>query len=162
MSTPIDRGPILQQPDSVYAQARDEALKFKWTESEKAKRDLGEFALGLWACKYWRPFLRWRWLEHLEGKRFCAEFNADQFGLLQRPITSDHMMLGQIVDMLKMGWENLEILLWAVDSKIPCATVHEILTKLRVNDTHLPSPFEDLAKRISEQLHHSLELSDRL
>jgi hypothetical protein len=157
MSTPHDRGFTEIQPFSVYAEGQAEALKFKWTESEKANRDLGELALCLWQKKHWRLFLRSRWLEHLEGKRFCSEFNADQFGLLQRPITSHQMVLDRILDLLKMGRENLEILIWAVDSQIPCDPVQEILSKLRLNDSHLPPPFEHLAKRINEQLLHSLE-----
>jgi hypothetical protein len=130
---------------SLYAEGLEEALKFKWIESQKANRDLGEFALWQWGLAHWRMFLRWRWLEHLEGKRFCAELNADQFGLLQRPFTSHHDLLNRIVEMLKMGQENLQIIYWAVESQIPCEPIHEILSMLRVNDVRLPSPFEHLA-----------------
>lgn len=145
MSTPVHQGDNRLQCFSLYAEGRDEALKFKWIESQKANRDLGEFALWLWQQRHWRLFLRSRWIEHLEGKRFCSEFNADQFALLQRPITSDHSLLQQIVDRLRMGQENLEIIYWAIEWRIPCDRVREILAVLRVNDARLPSPFEHLA-----------------
>ncbi len=130
---------------SLYAEGHEEALKFKWIESQKANRDLGEFALAQWSLAHWRMFLRSRWIEHLEGKRFCSELNADQFGLLQRPFTDHRHILERIIDRLRTGQENLEIIRWAVESGIPCEPVHEILCVLKVNDARLPSPFEHLA-----------------
>ena len=36
---------------SVYAESEQEALRYKWIESEKAGRDLGEAALRRWWAK---------------------------------------------------------------------------------------------------------------
>jgi hypothetical protein len=130
---------------SLYAEGHEEALKFKWIESQKANRDLGEFALWQWSRAHWQPFLRSRWIEHLEGKRFCSELNADQFALLQRPFTNHGLLLERILDRLKSGQENLEIINWAVECEMPCQAVCEILGVLKLNDLHLPSPFEHLA-----------------
>src|SRR5438874_909184 len=46
---------------SVYAEAEREADVFKWLESERAGRDLGEEALRRWARQHWSPFLRACW-----------------------------------------------------------------------------------------------------
>ena len=72
------------EKSSVYAESEQEALRFKWIESEKAGRDLGEVALRRWVQQHWWGYLRARWLEHLHGKRFWVELDRGDFGLLQR------------------------------------------------------------------------------
>src|SRR4051794_12760413 len=52
---------------SVYVHGEQEALKYKWIESEKAGYDLGEDAIRRWVKCHWWGFLRARWLEHLQG-----------------------------------------------------------------------------------------------
>ena len=130
---------------SIYAEGEDEAHRFKWIESEKARRDLGEFALRRWSQAYWRSFTRYRWIEHLEGKRFFSELSDEQFGLLRRSFTNHENLLDRIVDRLRMGQENLDIIDWAVASDMPCGPVHEILMVLKVNEARLPAPFEQMA-----------------
>jgi len=64
------------QRASVYAECEKEANRFKWIESEKAGRDLGEQAIRRWVKEHWWGYLRARWLEHLEGKQFWEELTA--------------------------------------------------------------------------------------
>nr|MBA3544497.1 hypothetical protein [Chthoniobacterales bacterium] len=54
---------------------REEVLKHKWIESEKAGHDLGEAAIRRWVQFHWWGYLRARWLEHLQGKRFWFELD---------------------------------------------------------------------------------------
>ena len=49
---------------SIYTDCRAEADRFKWIESEKAGRDLGEGAIKRWVQDHWWGYLRARWLEH--------------------------------------------------------------------------------------------------
>ena len=67
---------------SLHQCAEEEALQFKWIESQKAGHDLGETAIRAWIGQHWRGFLRHRWLEHLQGKTFWIELEQQDFGLV--------------------------------------------------------------------------------
>src|SRR5258708_20786964 len=72
------------EKSSVYLDGEQEALRYKWIESEKAGRDLGEAAIRRWVQNHWWGYLRARWLEHLQGRRFWVELDRGDFGLLLR------------------------------------------------------------------------------
>src|SRR5689334_566503 len=127
---------------SVYQDCEQEALRFKWIESEKAGCDLGEAAIRRWVRDHWWGYLRARWLEHLHGKRFWVELDRGDFGLLQRRFDDKTLLLDRILDRLKAGQENLDILLWAQDWAIPMGAVFEILEALDINSRRLAHRFE--------------------
>src|SRR5271155_4989527 len=127
---------------SVYIDGEQEALKFKWIESEKAGCDLGEAAIRRWVQCHWWGYLRARWLEHLQGKRFWVELDRGDFGLLGRRFSGDLVLLDRILDRLKAGKENLDIILWAADWGIPFEPVREILEALDVNGRRLVHRFD--------------------
>ena len=88
---------------SVYADGEQEALRYKWIESERAGHDLGESAIRRWVQCHWWGFLRARWLEHLQGKRFWVELDRGDFGLLQRRFHEQAVLLGEH---LYYGWQE--------------------------------------------------------
>src|ERR1700730_6454986 len=90
---------------SVHDCGAVEAERHKWIESEKAGRDLGEWAIRCWVREHWNGFLRDRWLEHLQGRTFWIELDHDDFGLLQRAFR-DSMLIDSILEHLKEGQEN--------------------------------------------------------
>ncbi len=126
---------------SVYVEGSHEAQRFKWIESEKAGRDLGESAIRSWVQKHWNGFLRARWLEHLEGRTFWIELDHDDFGLLQRAF-QDSVLIGEITCRLKCGWENLDILIWAIDHLIHMDEVLSILESLDINSRRIEFQLE--------------------
>src|SRR6478609_10702474 len=106
----------LVRPDvrlSVQDCGAIEAQRHKWIESEKAGRDLGEWAIRCWVREHWNGFLRARWLEHLQGRTFWIELDHNDFGLLQREFR-DSGLIDDILWRLKSGWENLDVLCWAL------------------------------------------------
>ena len=127
---------------SVYVDSVREAERFKWIESEKAGYDLGEEALKRWVRQYWHQYLRARLLEHLEGRVFWAELDRNDFGLLRRAFPEDRPLLDQIVDRLRCGSENLEIIVWAHDWGVPLSRVCAILERFNINARRL-TPFID-------------------
>ena len=127
---------------SGYAESEQEALKFKWIESEKAGRDLGEDAIRRWVKHHWWGYLRARWLEHLQGKCFWVELDRGDFGLLQREFHDNTLLLDRILDRLKTGKENLDIILWAMDWCLPIPPVLHILEALDVNSRRLAHRFD--------------------
>lgn len=129
---------------SVYAESEQEALRFKWIESEKAGRDLGEAALRRWVQKHWCGYLRARWLEHLQGKRFWVELDRGDFGLLANRFEDNTLLLDRILDRLKAGHENLHIILWAQEWHLPMGRVLEILEALDINSRRLAHRFDPL------------------
>jgi hypothetical protein len=127
---------------SVYADCEQEALRYKWIESEKAGRDLGEIAIRRWVQNHWWGYLRARWLEHLQGKHFWVELDRGDFGLLQRTFHDNTLLLDRILDRLKAGDENLDVIQWALDWGIPTDAVIQILEALDINSRRLSHRFD--------------------
>jgi hypothetical protein len=113
-----------------------EALRYKWIESEKAGRDLGESAIRCWVREHWNGFLRAKWLEHLQGRTFWIELDHNDFGLLQRSFR-DSPLIDEILRRLKAGNENLDVLNWAIDVDLPMVEVLEILEALDINSRRI-------------------------
>jgi hypothetical protein len=127
---------------SIYADCEAEAAKFKWIESEKAGFDLGESAIRNWVRDHWTGYLRAKWLEHLQGKCFWIELDRGDFGLLQHQFQDQRDLLDPILDKLKSGQENLDIICWAKTSHISLAVVMQILEALDINSRRLIHQFE--------------------
>ena len=136
------RGCPVMEKASVYAESEQEALRYKWIESEKAGHDLGEEALRRWVQQHWWGYLRARWVEHLQGKRFWVELDRGDFGLLERKFHDNTLLLERILDRLKAGQENLHIICWAHDWGIPVTPVLEILEALDINSRRLAHRFD--------------------
>ncbi len=132
---------------SVYADSDQEALRFKWIESEKAGRDLGEAALRRWVQQHWWGYLRARWVEHLQGTRFWVELDRGDFGLIKVRFQDSPILLDRILDRLKTGKENLDVILWALDFGVPLKDVREILQVLDINSRRLAHRFDPLPCR---------------
>ena len=128
---------------SLCADCRVEVDRYKWIESEKAGHDLGEAAIRRWICDHWSGYLRARWLEHLHGKCFWIELKCDTFGLVKEKFQDHKELLNTIVDKLKQGQENLDILLWACDRNISSTLVIDILEALDINSLRLVRAFDD-------------------
>ncbi len=125
---------------SVHLIGEEEAQRHKWIESEKAGRDLGEWAIRCWVREHWNGFLRERWLEHLQGRNFWIELDHDDFGLLQREFRSSPL-IEDVLTMLKCGHENLNVLNWAIDNDRPMEEVFQILEVLDINSRRIECLF---------------------
>ena len=126
---------------------KEEALQFKWIESERAGHDLGDMAIRTWICQHWNGFLRQRWLEHLQGKTFWIELEQCDFGILRREFQSSPL-LDPIIEMLKLGRENLDIIQWAlINHHSSMREVREILRQLDVNSARIECSFDPLRGR---------------
>jgi hypothetical protein len=130
------------QKSSIHIEAEQEAAQYTWIESEKAGYDLGEQAVWQWVRQHWWGFLRTRWLEHLQGKRFWIELDRGDFGILQWEFREDAILLDRILDRLKAGQANLDILNWAVGWGIPTQRVFRILEVLDINSRRMMSRFD--------------------
>ncbi len=138
-----DGGRSPRPRSSIWEDSTKEIDRYKWIESEKAGRDLGETAVRQWIRAYWWTYLRARWLEHLEGKVFWVELDAGDFGKLQRLETQHPLLLDCILDRLKSGQENLAIMTWAMDWNIPMEPVMQILLDLDVNGRRMACRFDN-------------------
>jgi hypothetical protein len=130
---------------SVQDEGQEEAKRYKWIESEKAGRDLGEWAILCWVKQHWNGFLRERWLEHLHGRTYWIELDCNDFGLLNRRFRGS-AIFEQILARLKAGQENLHIVNWAIDERQPMDEVHEILEALDINSRRIEF---QLARRLT-------------
>ena len=126
---------------SIWDDSQREIDTYKWIVSEHAGYDLGEAAVRRWIKEHWSGYLRARWIEHLQGKRFWIELDRDDFGLLTGKFQDQTLLLDRIVDRLIAGGENLHILLWAQDCQIPMEDVLQILEALDINSKRLSYRF---------------------
>jgi len=133
-STPVEPPAYVK---SVYSDCVEEAARFKWIQSEKAGYDLGESAIRQWVADHWTGYLRARWVEHLQGKCFWVELDRGDFGLLQHEFQDRSQLLDAILDRLKAGQENLDVIDWANACHIPMGPVIEILAALDINSRRL-------------------------
>jgi hypothetical protein len=129
---------------SVYEDCEKEAAQFKWIESEKAGCDLGDQAIRRWVREHWNGYLRARWVEHLHGKKYWKELDRGDFGLLQRCFHENTLLLDRILDRLKTGQENLDVIRWALDWGIHLPDVQAILLALDINSRRLAHRFDPL------------------
>jgi hypothetical protein len=134
-----DRPPFVK---SVYQECVEEENRYKWIESERVGYDLGETAIRRWVQEHWTGYLRARWVEHLQGKCFWIELDRGDYGLLQREFQDQQPLLDAILDRLKSGKENLDVIVWACLSHIPMEPVCQILAALDVNSRRLAHRFE--------------------
>src|SRR5207249_1235035 len=121
------RGSESMEKCSLHAEGEQEALRHKWIESERAGRDLGDACIQRWVQDHWNGFLRARWLKHLQGEIFYYELEAGDFGLLQKRFAEKKELLKQILDRLINGQENLNVIVWSIDTGLPFSPIHEIL-----------------------------------
>ena len=129
------------EKSSVQVEGEKEALRYKWIESEKAGKDLGDHAIQRWVKEHWWGYLRARWVEHLQGRRFWMELDRNDFGLLEREFREHPLLLDRILDRIKSGQENLQIILWAQEWCVPIEAVLEILVRLDINSRRLACKF---------------------
>ena len=127
---------------SIWEDSQREIDCHKWIASQRAGRDLGEAAVREWIRRHWWDYLRARWLEHLQGKRYWLELDGGDFGLLRHQFQDKALLLDRIVDRLKERGENLSIINWAIDWHIPSNDVHEILLALNINAKRMSHRFE--------------------
>jgi hypothetical protein len=127
---------------SLFVECEQEAQRHKWIESEKAGHDLGDAAIRSWVKKHWWGYLRARWIEHLQGQQFWVELDRGDFGLLRTKFQEKALLMDRILDRIKAGQENLDIILWALDWAIPIDGVIEILIALDINSRRLACKFE--------------------
>jgi hypothetical protein len=145
VNTPVADRPVPRL--SVYTDCKVEIDRFKWIESERVGYDLGESAVRQWVKDHWRGYLRARWLEHLQGKRFWIELDRGDFGLLSRDFPTDRDLLNAILEQLKSGHENLDVLCWASHHQIPSDPVLRILEALDINSRRLLYRFDTSPNR---------------
>ncbi len=113
--------------------AREEAERFRWIESEKAGYDLGEEAIRRWVGLHWSAFVRGRALEHLSGTRFWLAMRREEFGVLACAFPDEKELVREIVARLAAGADNLNILEWATDAAVPIDAVCNVLQAIDVN-----------------------------
>lgn len=127
---------------SVHRECVEEENKHKWIESEKAGYDLGEGCVKRWVRDHWTGYLRARWVEHLQGKCFWIELAGRDFGLLLREFQDQSDLLNLILNQLKAGRENLDVIAWALAGDVPLDPVCQILEALDVNSKRLSHRFD--------------------
>ncbi len=122
---------------SVFTEGLKEADRFKWIESQRAGYDLGEDAIRCWVKQHWYGYLRAKWVEHLLGITFWIEVDRGDFGLLHREFLEHPLLIDRILDRLRCGYENLDLVLWAQEFHVNLSHLFHILTILDINSRRI-------------------------
>jgi hypothetical protein len=125
------------RPLSLYDEAQLEAERHKWIESQKSGQDLGMAAISEWYRIYWIGYCRDRQLDHLRGRQLFREFGVDRFAQLESVAIQRDLLVDRILDRVSAGYENLELINWALDWGLPIDRVYRILVQLDVNRARL-------------------------
>ncbi len=126
---------------SIYQDGVKEALRHKWIESQKRGYDVGHEAIRDWFDRYWLEYCRYRNLEHVCGEACWEELDTRRFGRIEQLIESGDLLLDLILERVMVGWENLQILVWAHDWGMPKDRVVHILAQLDINSARLTPKF---------------------
>lgn len=124
-------------PRSLYSAALEEALRYKWIESQKHGRDLGDAALKEWFRRHWLPFCRAKRLEHVEGMQQWSEFAEHEFGQVFQLIMEGDVLCDRILDRMEHGFDNLEIINWALNWGLSMPCVLQRLELIDINRARL-------------------------
>ena len=127
---------------SIWDDSQREIDCYKWIVSERAGYDLGEAAVRRWISEHWNGYLRARWLDHLYGRTFWIELDHDDFGLLLTAFQDKALLLDRIMDRIKAGQENLEIINWYIDGNICADDCRQILSAININGRRMAHRFE--------------------
>jgi hypothetical protein len=119
---------------SLFQEALGEAERHKYLESEKAGHDLGQSAIEDWHRRHWTIWLRHRWLEHLLGTTCWEEFEPERFGRLRALFGAHARLLDEIIERVRRGAENIDILCWAAVERRDMDAVVRMLIELRLNE----------------------------
>ncbi len=131
---------LLRPLRSIHADARDEADKHKWIESERIGRDLGHQAIEEWYRRFWNKYCRARRLEHLTGAQQFIEFADHEFGRLQEMyemVMSGNELLQELIVQFENGWENLQFMTWVHKEQKSRDEIEEILLLLEIININL-------------------------
>ena len=144
---------------SLLPLAWDEIQRHKWIESEKARRDIGNAAVMDWLQRFWWRFCRWRRIEHVEGVKRWYEFSRDDFAKVMRPILENDRLMLVILEMMKADhirvMNDLEVIEWAHDAKVPMSRVLEILGEIHINVSRLDPPAEWIRQSPANTAHRN-------
>lgn len=149
--------PDLSKQMSLFEVSAREAHSHKWLESEKAGRDLGDASIADWYRKYWRIFCRECYIEHLQGETYWIELDTGDFGLLSHNFHHNMTLVGEIVDILKHGGENLDVVNYAIKNNANIDEVLQLLQVLDINARRISPAVEITAKQFVESIkasHH--------
>jgi hypothetical protein len=127
---------------SVYDEAKQAVQVHKWIESEKAGRDLGFEAVRHWSRSHWLRFYRWRLLQHLRGEVYFREFHPRTFGVVSCQLRVSSDLVEEILNLVRDGCENLDIICWAHNKHLTVAPVMEVLEAIDINRQRLVPPAE--------------------
>ena len=122
---------------SLYEAAWREVLIHKWIESERQGRDLGDSAIREWWRRHWPRYCRRRRVEHILGTRRWSEFDDDAFGCVYSLILRGDLLADRVLDRVDAGYENLDLINWALEWGLPIDRVLDILKQIDVNRARL-------------------------
>ena len=118
---------------SLYEEGYQEALRHRWNQSQERGLDLGTDGEREWYDLYWSYFCRLKFLDHICGKTKFREFTEKEHGLVNRLFKTGDLLFEMILDRAYFGKENLELINWALEWRLPMDRVMEILELLNLN-----------------------------
>lgn len=108
--------------------------RYKWLESELAKRDLGKKAILEWVKKFYNSELRKFWMLHIQGIDKIDDFPEEFYNICNKSPLLENPKTKEVIKELENGGENLSILYKDVSTL-------EVLLILKINEWRI-NPIE--------------------
>ena len=132
----------------MYHAAADYAAR-KYLDWERLSYDVEETASEHWQSRFWRLWFRARWVEHVLGDKLWIEMGDEHFALLKQDRPHHSLLVNRVADRLVVGWENLDLILWAQDWGLDLDEIIEVLKKININHIQVSGePIETLWTRL--------------
>ena len=135
---------ISSEQTSIFEQSQQHIQEYKWIKSEQCGYDVGPQIAAAWYSEHWLGFCRECRLQHVTGLRLYTEFDASEFGLIPLQQLQRDNLCREIIELLRMGHENLGVVNWALDHKIDMDVVISILEQIDINRSRLKPPISAL------------------
>jgi hypothetical protein len=124
---------------TVSAVARIEAAVHRWCTSVQEQRDRGPDAEKEWYQVHYHKFARGCLVKHITGDTMFADFREETFNIVETHHARFPRTLTQrILDQIKDGKENLDIINWAYAAGEDIDKVVAILEDIPINECRFP------------------------
>ena len=113
-------------------EAKFQAMRERWYRSVEAGYNVGDSAIRAWIRIHWSGFFRACWVQHLTGECCWADLPCEEYGLLRRDFGDRQPIVDAIIEMLRLGAENLNFMCWSRSR--PAAELPHIFAVLELID----------------------------
>lgn len=148
---------VCSQPQAIASLllfvALKEARNYKWCQSQKVGKDLGQKGVADWFKKHFSSWYRDQWVNHMYGKNFWEEFGEKEYNIAKSESAPCKKLFTEIIESVSRYGENLGIIMWASNTGQNMSEVLQLLKMVDINNRRFEieeSQIKALSKALDE------------